>query len=354
MTHTKIFKKVFFLSMIPGLIWLLWFPGQINAQEGAQPEGYVIRVTETGDIYIDLGEMSGVRTGTKISIYKQGEEITHPITKQVLRGGEILVGEIEVEQVGLDYSIARTPSPDLRESIKVGDLVRLPLNAQIQIGEGSEGQPLTVGRSNIDTELIYVSYGSPERAYSKESIEFWYRFPSRTRNTMSIMLGQDGYLTPKGKYFWYGLGAWVLDSFLFDVDLSLMFGAAFSTTGIGGNFRTTIGDEDDSNLQIEFRGITNLGGIGRGQLNIKVIDDLRVFSEVRYEDLGVIEQPGSFTDGVFVQPIITRIAKGLRLSFGAKYDIVENLALSLQAGPTTDADNRTVGFLAGLNTSLKF
>ena len=162
---------------------------------------------------------------------------------------------------------------------------------------------------------------------------------------MSIMLGQDGYLTPKGQYLWYGLGAWVLDSFLFDVDLALMFGAAFSTTGLGGNFRTTIGDQDDSNLEIEFRGITNLGGISRGKLNIKVLEGLTVFSEVRSEDLG------ASTLG-FVQA--NRFSRGLRVSFGAKYDIVENLALSLQAGPTTDADSRTVGYLGGLNTSLKF
>ena len=218
--------KACYLIPILGL-FVACFLTLTEAQEQAQPDGFVIRVTEKGDIYIDLGEKSGIRAGTKISVYKQGEEITHPITKQVLRGGDILMGEIEVKQVGLDYSIASVSTPDLRERIDVGDIVRLPVSVQAPTGGGREGRPFIAEKSNVDAEVVYVSYGVPGRAYLKDSIEFWYRFPSRTRNTMSIILGQDGYLTPKGQYFWYGLGAWVLDSFLFDVDLSLMFGGVW-------------------------------------------------------------------------------------------------------------------------------
>lgn len=59
-------------------------------------EGYVILV-KSGVAYIDLGK-NAVSVGAKFTVYKQGESIVHPITKEVIPGDLEKVGTITVTE----------------------------------------------------------------------------------------------------------------------------------------------------------------------------------------------------------------------------------------------------------------
>ena len=298
----------------------------------------------------------------KINVYKEGEEIVHPVTERVLKGGHILIGELEVRRVGLDYSIAVVSTLDPGKNIEVGDVVRVPGSIQIQISSeapislASTPTITTIGggeersfseRTKVDIETTFVSYR--EGAYFKDSLEFRYRFPSSSGVTMSITGGQDGYYLPtQGRYVWYGFGAGSMDYFLFDIEQSLMLGVAFSPAGIGVNIGVVIGEESGSNLELDLRGIIGFGFIGRGQLSIRALKDLALLSEVRFEDLAAVQIGEKLSSPVN--------ARGVRLSLGAEYDVLENLALALQAGITNSVGtgNFETGFLGNLSTSIKF
>ena len=83
-------------------------------------KGYVVNIEEDL-IYIDIGSHEGVRKGTKCVAFKEGKEIIHPTTKEVLHRKVKKLGEIIVFQVHDKMSIARIV--DKVGDIKVGDKV---------------------------------------------------------------------------------------------------------------------------------------------------------------------------------------------------------------------------------------
>ncbi|MDP2807664.1 MAG: CsgG/HfaB family protein [bacterium] len=63
-------------------------------------EGYLIKVNPTGEVFLDIGTAKGMRKGMKVVVYKEGEEIKHPVTgeilgKQVTKVGELLLTEVQ-------------------------------------------------------------------------------------------------------------------------------------------------------------------------------------------------------------------------------------------------------------------
>ncbi|MBI4676199.1 MAG: VCBS repeat-containing protein [Elusimicrobia bacterium] len=70
----------------------------------APPPGYVVR-SETGKVYIDYGEASGIKAGDVITVYKEGEELRHPVTKALLGRLETVLGEGIIREVRPKYSI---------------------------------------------------------------------------------------------------------------------------------------------------------------------------------------------------------------------------------------------------------
>jgi hypothetical protein len=125
---------------------------------------------------------------------------------------------------------------------------------------------------------------------------------------------------------------------LFDIEQAFIFGAAFSPSGLGANLGITIGEEDGSNLQFDFKGILGFGVITRVHLGIEILKDLIASSEVRFE--------------------VLPFGAGLRLSLGTEYNILENLSLSAQIGLTNSfgfgGPSGGTGFLGGVSSSLKF
>lgn len=55
--------------------------------------------------YIDLGEESGVKTGSKYIVFREGKPIIHPVTKEIIGIEEITVGEVKVTEVKANYSV---------------------------------------------------------------------------------------------------------------------------------------------------------------------------------------------------------------------------------------------------------
>ena len=83
-------------------------------------EGNVVNI-EDDMIYIDIGIEEGVRKGTKCVAFKEGKEIMHPTTKEVLGRKVKKLGEIIVIQVQEKMAIATII--DKEGDIKLGDKV---------------------------------------------------------------------------------------------------------------------------------------------------------------------------------------------------------------------------------------
>lgn len=84
-------------------------------------EGYVIGV-DGENISVDLGSKQGLRRGMKCIVYREGEEIKHPITGESLGRKTEELGEIRLIEVFDEYSVAKvTKSKDV--PLKVGDRV---------------------------------------------------------------------------------------------------------------------------------------------------------------------------------------------------------------------------------------
>ncbi len=69
-------------------------------------QGFVINV-DGDQLTLDLGTNKGVKKGMKCVVYREGAEIVHPITKQVLGKQTEELGEIKLTQVYPQYSIGK-------------------------------------------------------------------------------------------------------------------------------------------------------------------------------------------------------------------------------------------------------
>jgi len=83
-------------------------------------EGSIISL-EDNLIYLDIGSDVGIKKGTKCVIYKEGKQITHPETKQVLGRKVTKLGELIVVQVQGKMATAKLVSEDGK--MNVGDKV---------------------------------------------------------------------------------------------------------------------------------------------------------------------------------------------------------------------------------------
>ncbi|QAR34202.1 hypothetical protein EP073_12540 [Geovibrio thiophilus] len=84
--------------------------------------GYVVSV-DGSVIYSDLGSASNVYPGLVLKVYKESEEIIHPITKQVLGRKKVLIGDAVVKNVFEGYS--ELELSDKKAEPRVGDAIVL-------------------------------------------------------------------------------------------------------------------------------------------------------------------------------------------------------------------------------------
>lgn len=69
-------------------------------------EGYVIAV-DGDNLTLDIGMNHGIKKGMKCIIYREGQEIIHPITKKVLGKQTEELAEVKLQQVYSAYSIGK-------------------------------------------------------------------------------------------------------------------------------------------------------------------------------------------------------------------------------------------------------
>ena len=84
-------------------------------------EGFVIRVNPDATIVLDAGRVAGMKKGIKCILYKEGAELRHPITGEVLGRDTKIIAEILVTEVFDKYSTARLIKNKSNEKINIGD-----------------------------------------------------------------------------------------------------------------------------------------------------------------------------------------------------------------------------------------
>jgi hypothetical protein len=94
---------------------------------------YVIRVQKK-KIYTDIGKDQGAFKGLKINIYRQVEEIKHPITGEILGITKDKICDGIISEVFQRYSIAKTDC----NNVKVKDIVNVDLNISVYVNYKNE------------------------------------------------------------------------------------------------------------------------------------------------------------------------------------------------------------------------
>ena len=74
-------------------------------------EGYIIRIDGT-EVILDVGRRGGLKRGMKCIIYKEGADIKHPITGEVLGKETKVLGEVLVKDAFDKYSVANILDSD--------------------------------------------------------------------------------------------------------------------------------------------------------------------------------------------------------------------------------------------------
>ncbi|HID39756.1 MAG TPA: hypothetical protein EYP36_09625 [Calditrichaeota bacterium] len=83
-------------------------------------EGTVIRI-DAGGIMVDKGRSTGIKKGVKCTIYREGAEIKHPVTGEVLGKETVIIGEIQITDPFDKYSSGRIIKLEPGQSIAVSD-----------------------------------------------------------------------------------------------------------------------------------------------------------------------------------------------------------------------------------------
>jgi hypothetical protein len=92
--------------------------------------GYVVSV-DGSSVYSDLGSGANVYPGLVLKIYRESEEIIHPITKQVLGRKKVLISDAVVKSVFEGYSVMELS--DKKSEPKVGDAVILNPPVEVEV-----------------------------------------------------------------------------------------------------------------------------------------------------------------------------------------------------------------------------
>ncbi len=83
-------------------------------------QGFVIQTPGNGELMLDIGRTAGLRKGMKCIVYKEGKEIKHPVTGEVLGKETSILATITISEVYDKYAMARV-SDTIKGNISVGD-----------------------------------------------------------------------------------------------------------------------------------------------------------------------------------------------------------------------------------------
>jgi len=93
-------------------------------------EGYIVKVESTSSggitqVYINLGESSGIRVGDEIRIYREGEVILDPKTNEILDRELDLIAQARIKTVRDKLSIAMVTTKFKNLPIQNEDIVEV-------------------------------------------------------------------------------------------------------------------------------------------------------------------------------------------------------------------------------------
>ncbi len=83
-------------------------------------QGTVIRL-DGGNIMVDVGRTGGLKKGIKCTIYREGKEIRHPVSGEILGKETTIVGEIKITDPFDKYASGRTIRTTAGQILQVGD-----------------------------------------------------------------------------------------------------------------------------------------------------------------------------------------------------------------------------------------
>ncbi len=83
-------------------------------------QGTVIRI-DGGNVMVDVGRTGGLKKGVKCTIYREGKQIKHPVTGEILGVETTIIGEIQITDPFDKYASGRITRINEGQTIKVGD-----------------------------------------------------------------------------------------------------------------------------------------------------------------------------------------------------------------------------------------
>ncbi|MCK4976368.1 MAG: hypothetical protein KAS36_05520, partial [Anaerolineales bacterium] len=83
-------------------------------------EGFIIKI-DGEDLILDVGRNGGLRKGMKCHVYREGKEIKHPISGEILGKETKILGEILVKDVFDKYCVSIILNKELGSMISLGD-----------------------------------------------------------------------------------------------------------------------------------------------------------------------------------------------------------------------------------------
>lgn len=86
-------------------------------------QGYVVMITGKRAM-LDVGKIHGVEPGMRFMAFRQGAPVRHPVTGKMLKGEDIKIGEIAVQNVQIDTSWAEIIQEEPGAKIAAGNLTR--------------------------------------------------------------------------------------------------------------------------------------------------------------------------------------------------------------------------------------
>jgi hypothetical protein len=87
-------------------------------------EGYVVKTTADG-LYLDLGKASGAKSGDRFTVYKEGENLKHPVTGENLGAEETTLAGGTIVEVREKYSIGKLDASSRKTTLAPAMKVRL-------------------------------------------------------------------------------------------------------------------------------------------------------------------------------------------------------------------------------------
>jgi hypothetical protein len=72
----------------------------------AVPDGYVVRV-DSATVYLDWGTASGVQSGDRFSLYREGEPLKHPVTGEILGHAQEKLGTGALQSIEEKFTVGQ-------------------------------------------------------------------------------------------------------------------------------------------------------------------------------------------------------------------------------------------------------